>query len=187
MQVFYGVEGSADSVEVAAAALDAVAGPKGNVAWLDHTGLHLWAEGRSRFIARASAHGLAANAAGVLFVTAAAHGGGAGLAFVTWSGEVTELVAAPEDLPGPAGFHHPALSPDGTLALAFSDLTPRPSLWRVRLSTRELSQLGGEIPSRAEQPRWALGKLSWKDAEGQLVAIDPHTGAVEIEGREVSR
>lgn len=178
------LETGSESVEVAPAALDGVLGPRGQVAFLDRDGLRLWARGESRLVARASAHGLAANETGVLFATAAERGGGAGLAFVTWSGALTTLIPAPEDLPGPAGYHHPALSPDGALALAFSDLTPRPSLWRVHLDTREVAQVGGEIPSRADLPRWVAGRLCWTDGDGRQVAVDPHSGQVELTGAE---
>lgn len=174
------LETASESVEVAPAAFDGVQGPRGQVAFIGPDGLWLWAAGQSRFVARASAHGLAANDSGVLFATAAERGGGAGLAFATWSGALTTLIPAPEDLPGPAGYHHPALSPDGAWALAFSDLTPRPSLWRVRLDTREVSQLGGEIPSRAELPGWVEGRLSWTDGDGRQVVVEPHSGRVEV-------
>jgi hypothetical protein len=169
-----------EPIIVAEGVLDAALAPDGQVAWLDAQGVHVLAAGARRFVARAAPHGIAVGTTGVLFNAAAQRGAGAGLAFATWEGTVRTLVPAPEDLPGPAGYHHPALSPDGRYALAFSDLTARPSLWRVTITTGELVQLAGDMPGASERPSWEDGRLRWSDGEGLIVRVDPAAGTMEL-------
>lgn len=164
---------------VSPAAWFAVLGPEDAVAWVGPEGLHLWQNGRSRWIAAATPRGLGAGPSGVAFTSAAEMGAGSGVSFMTWSGEVRELIPAPESLPGSAGYHKPAVSPDGRYVVAFGDLTPRPSIHRVELSTGTVVQLVEDAPSSVGPPQWLGDLLVWSTGDGRA-ALHVESGEVSV-------
>ncbi len=164
---------------VAQGAYFAALGPGERVAYLDGQGLKLWKDGTSVWISAAQPRGLGAAEAGAVFPSAAARGKGSGVALMSWDGAVRTLIPAPEELPGPAGYHAPALSPSGRYVVAFSDLTPRPSLYRVTLRTGAVEQLSADAPPIVGAPRWDGEVLRWSTGEGSAW-LNVATGEVGI-------
>lgn len=168
---------SSGARSISKSAYFAALGPEDSVAYVNAAGLHLWRNGRDERIAAAAPRGLAANAHGVLFTSAAESGQGSGLSLMSWSGKLSTLIAAPETLPGQAGYHKPAISPEGRYALVFSDLTARPSLYRVALDNADTVMLVADAPSAAGELSWAGERLSWSTGD-ERVFLDVQTGEV---------
>lgn len=151
----------------------AALGPEDRVAFVDERGLHLWENGRSRRLADATPRGLGAAPIGVAFTSAAEQGEGSGVSFMSWKGELRQLLPAPEGLPGPAGYHTPAVSPDGRFVVAFSDVTPRPSLHRVELSTGAATQISEDVPGIVGLPAWSGDVLIWSTGDARAALHVP--------------
>lgn len=166
--------------EVSSAAFFAALGPDNVVAYVDLDGLHLWREGKDALVAKASPRGMSANAHGVAFASAARSGHGSGVGFMSWSGELRTLIAAPEELPGQAGCLKPSLSPDGRFVIAFSDLTPRPSLYRVDVASGVVTQLSSDAPPSSGEVAWVGGNLVWSTGEGRA-SLDVERGEVTVQ------
>ena len=166
--------------QVAPAAFFAALGPQNAVAYVDLEGLHLWKEGAATLVAKAAPRGMSANTHGVAFAASAQSGQGSGIAFMSWSGAVRTLISAPEELPGQAGYHKPALTPDGRYVVAFGDLTPRPSLYRISLVSGEAKLLSSDAPTAVGDPTWMGDRLVWSTGEGRA-SLDVERGEVTVQ------
>lgn len=166
--------------QVTDSAYYAALGPQDAVAYVDSEGLHLWRDGKGKRVAKAAPRGLAANVHGVVFTAAAESGPGSGIAWMSWDGTTRALIAAPEGLPGMAGYLKPSISPDGRYVIAFSDLTVRPSVHRVDVSTGAVTQLLEDAPGAVGEPAWTGDEVVWSTGDGRA-ALNVTTGSLRVQ------
>lgn len=169
------------SLELAQDALEVSATMDGRVAFVNEQGLHLVTSGERRRVGPSAARGLHANEHGVAYTVPAKSGGGSGVAIATWDGTTRVVMPAAEGLPGPAGYFKPLQSPDGRFVFAWSNLTPRPSIWRVDVTSDAAPmELAPDVPGAASEITWVDGRLAWTTADGQQARLHPVTGTLEV-------